>query len=483
MDKRSAIVLLAACLTLGACGKSETDSIKTENKEESSEVSGTSYTVKTTPDASNENESENADVSESQQINEEEANTFISIKDVLRSIDDSFTSSKYWASQGIEAYKNDRVFVINDSFFIRYPSEGLYLFSEEYVDENEMSKAGCSIEDLKPWFENGCTLIFPSKFSLKDTQYLTYIQEVKGFSDKERNLNELIEAGDEKTNEILNTLKESYQTDETETVFINGIEYATIMGETPSGVGESYFTVLDGNMILVNFDSWVSADYLQETIDYKNYIMNSIYPMPIAIEELNPTQAADSAANEETAAFWDYIGTNSSDPDYGAVIARTLELQYPREQINVFAFWQVEDQEAEAAGITSEVLESSLFSLNTDALIFPKKYTFDDYQYTCYLRTVPGMFEKGVELADLRNSGNEKLMKLLEKYGVSGFSTHNGVEYANALINTANNGMIILDLTVADGNLIALAYDFTTDYYDELMAFRGYLLDSIVRAE
>ena len=164
MDKRSAIVLLAACLTLGACGKSETDSIKTENKEESSEVSGTSYTVKTTPDASNENESENADVSESQQINEEEANTFISIKDVLRSIDDSFTSSKYWASQGIEAYKNDRVFVINDSFFIRYPSEGLYLFSEEYVDENEMSKAGCSIEDLKPWFENGCTLIFPSKF-------------------------------------------------------------------------------------------------------------------------------------------------------------------------------------------------------------------------------------------------------------------------------------------------------------------------------
>lgn len=126
-------------------------------------------------------------------------------------------------------------------------------------------------------------------------------------------------------------------------------------------------------------------------------------------------------------------------------------------------------------------MEGVISSLSADALIYPKKYTFADREYSCYIRIIPGYFDKGSELTSLKNDGDKRLQELLERYDTSQFNDCNGIEYATAMINTVHNGLVISDFTVTDGDLVTFTYSFTSEYFKEAMALRNYLLKSIFR--
>lgn len=99
--------------------------------------------------------------------------------------------------------------------------------------------------------------------------------------------------------------------------------------------------------------------------------------------------------------------------------------------------------------------------------------------YTCYLRVIPEYAEKGETLTSLKDNGDKNLQEIMEKYALTNINEHNGIEYAINMVETLESGVVLLDLTVFDGNPIAMAYSFDGDHLSEATAFRNYILSSI----
>lgn len=67
-----------------------------------------------------------------------------------------------------------------NNYTLKLSGEGLYVFTNGFTDEDDMAEAECSVEDLEPWYNNGGGIIFPRKFTFKDTQYFSYFQSERG---------------------------------------------------------------------------------------------------------------------------------------------------------------------------------------------------------------------------------------------------------------------------------------------------------------
>lgn len=476
MKKSLVIVFMAAGLTLASCGIVKSTTAKTGMTEADSNTSETEA-------AAEENDSEKANTEEISA--EDTSGFFLALEDVLAGFwdDEKQLNEKYWESQGEEVRALNRVISFYSTYKLHYPGEGLHYLSEGMVDDETLTAADCSLEDLEPYFENDCTLLIPKKFTFKNAQYFSFFEMRREFTDKGTDLIELMEAGNEQVADVLGYFKTMLGTEDFEIVDINGIEYVKCGAQTPQEADSAYFTVRDGNMMIVHFRSFISDEHLDEATDFEDYIMHLFTPVTVSIEELENPQDEDKEISAEAAEYWKMLGQEVPEADTRALLGKSSELRYPKEQMNVFASTRVDTQEAEATGLTKLDMEKSLMRLNADAILYPKKYSNADHEYTCYLQIIPEYFDRGSEFADLIDNGDEKLQELLEKYGASESGEYNGIEYATAMINTAANGLVIVDFTVVNGDLVALTYSFTSEYFDEAMAFRSYLLNSVFRTE
>ena len=476
MKKSIAIVFMAIGLVLASCGTENSTTAKTGMTEADSNTSETEA-VAEEKDLEKENTEETGA--------EDASGFFLSLEDVLAGFrdDEKQLNAKYWESQGEEVHALDRVISFYSTYKLHYPAEGLHYLSEGMVDEETLTAADCSLEDLEPYFENGCTLLIPKKFTFKNAQYFSFFEMQREFTDKGTDLLDPMEAGNEQVADVLGYFKTMLGTEDFEIVDIGGIEYVKCGTQTPQEANSAYFTVRDGNMMIVHFRSFISDEYLDEAAEFEDYIMHLFTPVPVATEDLENPQDEDHELPEEAAEYWEILGQEVPVADTRALLGKSSELRYPKEQMNLFASSRVDAQEAEATGLSQLDMEKSLMRLGTDAVLYPKKYSNADHEYTCYLQVIPEYFDRGSEFADLIDDSDEKMQKLLEKYGASESGEYNGIEYATAMINTAANGLVIVDFTVVNGDLVALTYSFTSEYFDEAMAFRSYLLNSVFRTE
>lgn len=470
--------IMSVCLF--GCGKNEVTTMPKGNEAVKEEKSTESSEEKASTSQSTAQET----AEEEHSASDAESDTpTLTVTELIRNLGKEANESKnsYWYTQGTDTYEYDSMIVLDDTLRFYFPHDGLYLFAEGALNDDELKEAGADEEDLDKWFEACQALILPKKYSYSDTPYFAYIRTTKDAFEPGTDLSDLRESESEELEKIMEQLSGLYGNAQIENVEYNGIEYLECYGESKRGVGELFLTVADGNLYQFCFDSFMSADNMQEIVSFIDYFMHSIYPNSITVEELDQTYDSSNLLSEEAVEYWEYLGRNVPKPDRRAVLADVIALPYASSETSVFISGEIDPQEAEKAGISSGVLEKQMCSATLDAIICPKDYQLSGDGYSCYVRIIQGCFDKGKELKDLKNESNEKLKELMKLDPSAVIQEVNGIEYATLKINTVSNGMVIQDLTVVDGNLITLTYTFSDDYMDEALAYRRYLLSSIIR--
>lgn len=474
MKKVIAIILILACLCIGACGKVTNEST-TEKQLSTSEAGNTAITA-----SDDEMKIENSNDT-SELASENQYEPFLSFQDVLKSfggeIGNSFTD--FYVSHGMEAHGSDMMVQINDTLGLVYPKDGLYVLNKHALDEDELekSKAGSIVSLLG----SETILVFPKKYDFENAEYYGYLYSESDFAEKGTNLTSLIKSDDKRLGEIISHhIKESFGTDEYSIAEYNGIEYAYCMGQTSNVFGGIYITVQNGELFEFYIYTSENTNSEQEATDFADYIMKSIFPYTVTLEKL---ETVDNTVDEESEKYWKFMEESVPEQDRKANFCDSLELWYPSEQFNVYAFMKREYPDSEPEEMSRDELDGWMGMISADAIVYPKRYSLNGKGYCCYVRIIPGYFEKGKDFHDLKGSNDKKLLRLIEKYDLSGSQEINGIEYADGYINTVKNGLVYLQLTVANGNLVIMEYTFSGDCIEEALAFSGYLLHSIHRIE
>lgn len=282
MRKREvALVLLIVGLVLVACKSNMTNSDNGPNEQE---TTAESRNEKDLGDSSVESTEDTEDTVSS--MNEEEQTLAESQKEAAEediNTEDEYKAAKtYWLGQGMEVPDYDRALIMRDVLELHYPKDGMFVFAKGTPEgdeiEDEMNAAGTSKEELEEdWLDELDVLIFPKKYNYDNFQYFGYVQINYHMLEEGVNISELKNSGSEKLEDIINQTKEYMDIEEMDYDIINGIEYANSSIQTPHGIGYLYLTIQDGSLFIFFFDSYNPHDNLQEMINFKNYIMDSVY--------------------------------------------------------------------------------------------------------------------------------------------------------------------------------------------------------------
>ena len=279
MKKRKIVlVLLTVGLVFAACKSNKTNSNNELNEQatttesENMKDSGDSSVESVKDTAGSMNEEEQTLDESQKEAKEEDINT-----------EDEYDAAKtYWWGQGMEVPDYDRALILQGALELRYPKDGMFVFAKGALDgdeiKDEMNAAGTSKEELEEeWFDRHEVLIFPKKYYYDNSQYCGYVQINYHMLEEGTNFADLKKSGSEELEDIITQTKENFDIEEMEYHTVNGIEYADSAIQTPHGMGYAYLTIQDGSLFIFYFDAYNPHDNLQEMINFKNYIMDSVF--------------------------------------------------------------------------------------------------------------------------------------------------------------------------------------------------------------
>ena len=164
------------------------------------------------------------------------------------------------------------------------------------------------------------------------------------------------------------------------------------MGQTSNVFGGIYITVQNGELFEFYIYTSENTNSEQEATDFADYIMKSIFPYTVTLEKL---ETVDNTVDEESEKYWKFMEESVPEQDRKANFCDSLELWYPSEQFNVYAFMKREYPDSEPEEMSRDELDGWMGMISADAIVYPKRYSLNGKGYCCYVRIIPGYFEKG----------------------------------------------------------------------------------------